>query len=164
MIDNHESPPRNGEVAAQPPEGPAAARPVLGAPGKTMRIAKALRQSMTKPEVYLWQRLRGRKGEERWRKQHPCGPYVLDFFNVAGRLCVEVDGFAHDVGGRPTRDEVRDRWLKREGITVVRIAAADVLKAPDEVAQSVLDLAASHRASRGPSDALRAPPPRNGEE
>lgn len=163
-MSSDKSPPRHGEVAAQPPEGPVAQRPVLVAPGKTIRIAKALRKTLSKPEVYLWQRLRGRAGEERWRKQHPCGPYVLDFFNVEARLCVEIDGFAHDLGDRPRRDEERDRWLAREGIKVVRIAAADLLKVPDEVAQSVLDLAASHRASRGPSVTLRAPPPRAGEE
>jgi very-short-patch-repair endonuclease len=53
-----------------------------------------LRRALTLPEVLLWQVLRSRPGGYRFRRQHPAGPYVLDFFCAAAGLCIEVDGKA----------------------------------------------------------------------
>ncbi|OIR07997.1 hypothetical protein GALL_98600 [mine drainage metagenome] len=47
-----------------------------------MSIARArrLRQEMTEAERRLWSVLRGRQlGGWKFRRQHPLGPYVLDF-------------------------------------------------------------------------------------
>nr|WP_262423407.1 endonuclease domain-containing protein [Brevundimonas denitrificans] len=36
---------------------------------------------MTLPEVLLWRALRKRRlGKTRFRRQHPVGPFILDFF------------------------------------------------------------------------------------
>jgi len=35
-----------------------------------------------------------------FRRQHPIGPYVLDFYCAKSRLTIEVDGMSHDVGDR----------------------------------------------------------------
>ena len=51
---------------------------------------------MSKPERLLWGALRKNKLGLRFRKQHPAGPYVLDFYCDSARLCVEVDGESHD--------------------------------------------------------------------
>jgi very-short-patch-repair endonuclease len=52
---------------------------------------------MTLPEVLLWQELRGGKLDGlQFRRQHPVGPYILDYFCTAARLAVEVDGRGHD--------------------------------------------------------------------
>jgi very-short-patch-repair endonuclease len=62
--------------------------------GKAYRRSKELRREMTLPEVLLWQQLR--RNEQHWRNQHPSGPYSLDFYCDAAKLCVEVDGEAHE--------------------------------------------------------------------
>ena len=63
----------------------------------TMTRARALRRSLSLPEVILWQALRGRRlGDARIRRQHPVGPYILDFYCEAARLAVEVDGSGHE--------------------------------------------------------------------
>jgi hypothetical protein len=49
---------------------------------------------MTLPEVVLWQCLRQRPEGLKFRRQHPTGPYVLDFFCSDARLAIEVDGEA----------------------------------------------------------------------
>jgi very-short-patch-repair endonuclease len=91
---------------------------------------------MSPPEVRLLVRLRTLRSQGvRFRRQHPVGPYVLDFYCAEARLAVEVDGFAHRTEDRPERDERRDAWLGEQGITVLRINAADVMADPDEVAQ-----------------------------
>jgi len=107
------------------------------------------------PEKLLWVRLRG--AEVRFRRQHPIGPYVLDFYCPSAKLAIEVDGFAHDTGDRLQRDEVRTEWIRSQGIQVLRIPAKDVLADPDAIADALLRLCAEplHH-----SAALSGPPPR----
>jgi very-short-patch-repair endonuclease len=64
----------------------------------TTRNARNLRRKMTLPEVILWQWLRQRPDGLKFRRQHPTGPYVLDFFCSDARLAIEVDGEAHSRG------------------------------------------------------------------
>ena len=75
--------------------------------GVTVRRAKQLRREMTPPEVYLWQHLRAQT-VVRIRRQHPIGPYILDFFCSKAKLAIEVDGIVHDMGDNPERDVARD--------------------------------------------------------
>ncbi len=83
---------------------------------------------MTLPEVVLWQALRGRRlGGARIRRQHPIGPYILDFYCDEARLAVEVDGASHDHPDQMRHDARRTEWLNLRGITVHRIAAREVL-------------------------------------
>ena len=96
--------------------------------GKAYRIARTLRRQMSLPEVLLWRQLRRRATGWKWRKQHPAGPYSLDFYCDAAKLCVEVDGEAHDRAGRPARDARRDAWLAGRGILTLRISAVEVLQ------------------------------------
>ena len=119
--------------------------------------ARKLRKAMSLPEVLIWQRLRSRASRVKFRRQHPIGPYVLDFFCGAGSIAIEIDGATHDA--RRDYDSVRDRYLKSVGITVIRINAADVLRDPDGVAASIVTFVAPplHHASHGP-------PPRSGED
>jgi very-short-patch-repair endonuclease len=76
----------------------------------------------------------------RIRRQHPIGRYVADFYCAAAKLIIEVDGDHHDFGDRPVRDEERQRWLEQSGLTVIRVRARDVLRNPDEIADSILRL------------------------
>ncbi len=103
---------------------------------RTVKIARKLRREMSLPEVLLWQRLRS--ADVKIRKQHPCGKYVLDFYCPSAKLAIEIDGIVHDMGDRPQRDELHDGFLERRGITVLRIAAAEVLKDFDAAAESIV--------------------------
>ena len=99
--------------------------------------ARAFRANMSLPEVLLWRELR-QQGEVKFRRQHPLGPYVLDFYCALAKLCVEIDGIAHDMGDRPERDSRRDDWLRGQGIEVVRVPASDVLTSPVDVAEGLI--------------------------
>ena len=93
---------------------------------------------MTPPEVKLWQILRSRPCELKFRRQHPVGPYIADFYCPNRRLIFEVDGVAHEMGDNPARDGQRDEWLRKQGYTIIRIPAAEVLKDVDAVLISIL--------------------------
>ena len=108
-------------------------------PRETQALAKALRRRMSLPEVLLWKELKGRKLEGfHFRKQHPLGSYVLDFYCDEAKLAVEVDGGSHSFGDRPERDQRRDAWLAAKGVQTIRISAAFVLEAPYDAARMVL--------------------------
>ena len=93
---------------------------------------------MSFPEVLLWQELRKKPEGLQFRRQHPAGPYVLDFFCATANLAIEVDGEAHDRGNRPQRDQIRDKWLDDQNVQVVRIPAVEVLENLDAVVRFVV--------------------------
>ena len=115
----------------------------MRAPQKVIGNAQRLRRAMSVPEVRLWNRLRRRApGKPVFRRQHPIGPYVLDFYCAKARLAIEVDGISHDMANRPQRDMRRDAWLKEQGVTVVHIPAADLTNKIDEAADAIVRMAA----------------------
>jgi very-short-patch-repair endonuclease len=95
--------------------------------------ARQLRKAMSKPEVLLWQALRQRPEGLKFRRQHPSGPYVADFYCHEARLVIEVDGEAHDRGDAPKRDEQRDFWFAQRGFHVLRIPAVTIINDLDNV-------------------------------
>jgi very-short-patch-repair endonuclease len=103
--------------------------------------ARTLRRGMTLPEVLLWQELR-KRSDVRFRRQHPAGPYVLDFYCATAKLCVEVDGEVHARGTQPARDARRDGWLAAQGVRVLRVPADEVLRDLDAVLRHILETVA----------------------
>ncbi|WOE75101.1 endonuclease domain-containing protein [Alterisphingorhabdus coralli] len=107
-------------------------------PGSTYNRARKLRKTMTPPEIMLWQRLRTRPLNLKFRRQHPVGPYVLDFYCAAARTAIEIDGAVHDMGDNAERDQRRDDYLAKKGITVLRIAAQEVIDNADDAADQLV--------------------------
>jgi very-short-patch-repair endonuclease len=110
---------------------------MIHGPHETQRRAADLRREMTLPEVLLWQELRKRPDGLKFRRQHPAGPYILDFFCAKLALAVEVDGIVHDCLEVAERDEVRDAWLSDNGVTVLRICARDILNDINSIIESI---------------------------
>ena len=97
-----------------------------GTPSTTER-ARRLRRDVTAQEKKLWRFLQaGQIGGVSFRRQHPVGDYVLDFYAPSLRLAVECDGGQHGMPENVPRDEVRTDWLKREGILVRRYWKGDM--------------------------------------
>jgi very-short-patch-repair endonuclease len=114
----------------------------MRAPPETIANARRLRRSLSPPEARLWSRLRARTpGTAVFRRQHPLGPYVLDFYCSKAQLAVEIDGMSHDTADRPERDARKDAWLRKRGIAVMRVPAVDVARRIDDVADSIVRLA-----------------------
>ena len=119
--------------------------PTLPTKPTTRTKARSLRKAMSLPEVLLWRLLKNRGTGARFRRQHPIGPYILDLYCADLKLAVEIDGISHDMGDRPERDEKRFAWLQGQGLTVIRIAAMDVLKDPEAVAESIRQFCTERR-------------------
>lgn len=129
----------------------------MSASDRAYKKARQLRRDLSLPEKLLWVRIR--RNELKFRRQHPIGEYVLDFYCPAAKLAIEVDGVAHDFGDRPQRDERRAQWLNRKDIEILRIPAKDVLRDPDELANAVIRLCADRAKPLHHSPPASGPPP-----
>jgi 3-isopropylmalate/(R)-2-methylmalate dehydratase small subunit len=132
-------------------------------PNRSVVRARELRRTMSLPENLLWQELRKRPLGIKFRRQHPSGPFILDFYCAAARLCVEIDSEAHSPGDRPERDERRDQYFAAHDIRTIRIPATAVLKQIGSVVDFIANAARERIPLHHPSD---GPPPqaRLGEE
>ena len=81
------------------------------------QFARHLRRDMTDAEREIWHHLRNRALMGcKFRRQHPVGPYIVDFACVEHGLVVELDGGQHD----EATDAERTRLLEARGFTVLR--------------------------------------------
>src|ERR671914_512942 len=123
--------------------------------------ARALRKSMTRQEVKLWQRLRElRTLGHLFRRQSPLAPYIVDFECRRSRVIVEVDGHQHGYDENRRRDDVRDKALAERGYRILRFSNGDVDRELDGVMQAIcLALASVDENTCGIGSAI---PPREG--
>ena len=139
---------------------------MITGPRQTIKRARKLRSEMSLPEGLLWRELRKRPGGFKFRRQHPVGAYILDFFCAKIKLAIEVDGMAHDSASAALRDSNRSASLRARGIATTRIPASVILDDIEPVVTRLVEIC-QHR-----SQALNlplphpagGPPPRYGEE
>lgn len=97
-------------------------------PEQTVR-ARKLRRDAPLPERRLWFHLKsGKMGGFAFRRQHPVGPYFLDFYCAAARLAIELDGDQHGADEAVAYDLARTRFLETKGIRVLRFPNHEVLE------------------------------------
>ena len=92
----------------------------------TVTNARDLRRRQTPAERRLWAVLRdGRLHGWKFRRQHPAGRFVLDFYCPAAALVVELDGPIHAY--QTDYDEARTAYLEECGARVLRFRNAEVM-------------------------------------
>ena len=100
--------------------------------------ARRLRQDMTDAERKLWRWLRGEQMEgQPFRRQHPVGRYVLDFYCAPLGLAVELDGGQHGEPALAAKDKRREAWLRGKGIRVLRFWNGDVMNCFEGVLEAI---------------------------
>ena len=103
-----------------------------------MNRARLLRQKATDPERILWRHLRNRNfAGYKFRRQHPFGCYILDFYCPTAKLAIELDGGGHNYRAGQIRDRRRSELLARQGITVLRFWNHQVRLELDSVLQAI---------------------------
>jgi len=101
-------------------------------------LAKKLRQTMTEAEMKLWSKIRRKQfANLRFRRQHPVGRYIADFYCHDCKLIIELDGDIHNE--RKEYDENRDNYLKAGGYTVLRFSNEEIENSLDTVLESILE-------------------------
>jgi formamidopyrimidine-DNA glycosylase len=104
--------------------------------------ARELREATTDAEKALWRRIRSRQlFGIKFRRQHPIGHYIVDFYSDELKLAVELDGGQH--ASSSEHDRARTEDLKRRGIRVLRFWNNEVLGNLDGVLQRISEEARS---------------------
>ena len=81
--------------------------------------SKALRKTMTPEEKHLWYDFL-KLLPITVNRQKTIGSYIVDFYIHSKKLVIELDGIQHTAIGHKEKDEIRDRYLSENGITVLR--------------------------------------------
>ncbi len=115
---------------------------------------KRMRHGMTHAEARLWSWLRNRRfGDHKFRRQHPIGEYIADFYCRELKLIIEVDGAVHGAV-RDEYDTRRTLILQTYGIEVLRLRNEIILRDPLTAADQIRFAIDSR-----PSPGLRPPSP-----
>jgi cyclase len=88
--------------------------------------AKHLRKNMTDAEKVLWFYIRGGTNVWKFRRQHPIGVYIADFYCHRAKLIIEVDGEIHNEETVKCLDKERQTNLENWGYTVIRFTNQQV--------------------------------------
>lgn len=98
--------------------------------------AQLLRKSQTREEALLWYRFLSRY-PLRFRRQHPIGGYIVDFYCHKAKLVVELDGSQHCDPEAIRYDRERTEYLESQGLFVLRISNLDVLHRFSDVCEVI---------------------------
>jgi len=112
-----------------------------GAKPVTFERAKELRKEQTPAEVLLWSKLRNRQFEGlKFRRQHPVGQFIVDFYCHEKTLVIEVDGGIHNEEDVKERDENREFELKNFGLKIIRITNEEIEQDIDGILEKLKKL------------------------
>jgi very-short-patch-repair endonuclease len=108
------------------------------APKYIIQLARKFRKEPTPPEVFLWECLRERRFNGfKFRRQHPVGRYIADFFCHEASLVIELDGKIHTEKERKIYDRIRDEELALRGLSVLRITNSELFKEPEKLLNKI---------------------------
>jgi leucyl-tRNA synthetase len=89
--------------------------------------AQKMRKEPTDAEKMLWEELRNKKLENKFRQQHLISDFIVDFVCLDKKLIIEVDGGYHSHSEQQRLDEDRTSRLKEEGFDVIRFTNDEVI-------------------------------------
>jgi very-short-patch-repair endonuclease len=111
-----------------------------GASGELFAKARALRRNTTESEKLLWEKISGNQlSGFRFKRQHPIGYYIVDFYCHKARLVIELDGDYHNLEDQRIYDILRTEELMDFGLTVLRFSNDEVKNRIENVIKSIND-------------------------
>jgi very-short-patch-repair endonuclease len=107
--------------------------------------ARQLRREATTAESLLWELLRDRRLLGRkFRRQHPIGQFIADFFCDDARLIIEIDGAVHREPTQQERDRLREEILREHGFAILRFTNDQILDRTEQVLQEIAAYVTAH--------------------
>ena len=162
-LNNHHSP-LEGESARQgrSPQSRRWGAIRRGYTQRTLTTAQTLRRNRTDAEGLLWHYLRNNQLDgHRFRRQHPIGPYIVDFACLTRKILIELDGSQH--AERQDDDKKRDAFLHAQGYRVLRFWNNEVFENCFGVLEHIYEAVTKNPPPQPPApDGLTAPTPPQG--
>jgi len=104
--------------------------------GTLLSRARQMRSEPTDAERKLWEGLRRGSFDVKFKRQHPVGGYIVDFYCPQRKLIIELDGGQHMESAE--YDERRTVVLAKDGFRVLRFWNNDVLENIDGVLDIIM--------------------------
>ncbi len=99
---------------------------------------RVLRQQQTESEKVFWEAVRGNHFDGlKFRRQHPIGPFIADFYCHQYKLVIELDGSVHNEIEQQAYDQNRDKWMQEYELTVLRFTNQEVMNNLNLVQQRI---------------------------
>lgn len=89
------------------------------------QLVKKLRATHTPAEEILWEIFRAKRFHNlKFRRQHPFGRYIADFYCDELKLVIELDGKIHEK--TKEYDYIRDQIISQYGVQILRIPNQEI--------------------------------------
>jgi leucyl-tRNA synthetase len=99
--------------------------------------AQEMRKNATDSEKILWEQLRNKNLEYKFRQQHLIDDFIVAFVCLSKGLVIEVDGGYHNDPEQIQLDEERTFVLNKKGFKVIRFTNEEVLANIDDVLNKI---------------------------
>jgi very-short-patch-repair endonuclease len=121
----------------------------MAADRRLIAFARQMRREPTPAEEAMWRLLRNRRlAGCKFRRQHPVGLYIAEFYTASAALVLEVDGDTHATEEGIEHDRVRHTYLHSLGLEVVRFWNTEVTEDQDAVLERVCELCLQRQGMR----------------
>ena len=110
-----------------------------GASSSTFDKARLLRNNMTEAEKIVWDKLKNRNVfKARFRRQHPIGSFIVDFYCHEYKLAIEIDGEIHLKTEVIEYDDGRSHDIEKFGIKILRFTNNEVFTNLNNIIEEIL--------------------------
>ncbi|MFK7834001.1 MAG: DUF559 domain-containing protein [Winogradskyella sp.] len=137
----HKSAPQSPSQSSQGEEAKTVLDRYRTARPSSYQLMKAFQQenkkNSTEAERILWECLRAKKLNYKFRRQHIIDEFIVDFVNLEKNLVIEVDGGYHNSMQQTEIDEVRTLILRDLGFKVIRFTNEQVIGNIDNVLSQI---------------------------
>jgi very-short-patch-repair endonuclease len=116
---------------------------------RLLDFARHMRREPTPAEEAMWRMLRnGQLTGFKFRRQHPLGLYIADFYAPSAALVLELDGNTHATDEGIEHDRIRHAYLESLGLVVIRFWNFEVKESPDAVIERIAELCQQRKGLR----------------
>ena len=103
-----------------------------------IKKAQENRDNPTEAEALLWEQLKSKKLEHKFRRQHLINDFIVDFVCLSKKLIIEVDGGYHLAAKQQISDEERTKVLENEGFEIIRFKNQEVIGDNENVIKTII--------------------------
>jgi len=121
----------------------------MGASSLIFKNAAVLRNNMTPAEMLLWGHLKGSQLGAKFRRQHPLGIYIADFYCHQYKIVIELDGSIHSLPEIEIHDLERQINIENDGIKVIRFKNEEIFNQLEKVLNTIKQAISSPFRGRG---------------
>jgi len=115
---------------------------------------------MPAPEVIIWQAIRKKQLEIKFRRQYTIENRILDFYSPQIKLGIEIDGDSHFISSKLRKKELESdkKLAKKYGIKILRFYNSEVMKNLEGVLEIIFEEIEKRRNKKEPPPPTPPPP------